>query len=128
MLSASPSTRDLLELWRCATAAAVRNNPAADLTARQQAILLTVYLGDLPHTVRGLAEMLRISTPAVTRAADRLEGLGLVRRRPDPADRRSVLLQRTVAGSVYLSDFAATIGGAWQSSPVPERIKISGSV
>ena len=30
----------------------------------------------------------------------------LIRRKPDEADRRSVLVQRTVKGSVYLSEFA----------------------
>lgn len=116
MLPVVPSTRALLELWQRASAATVRHN-LADLTARQLAILLTVYLGEPPHTVRGLAGALRISKPAVTRAADRLEALGLLRRRPDPDDRRSVLLQRTVAGSVYLSDFAAILGRAWENQP-----------
>ena len=76
-----------------------------DLTTRQFALLLQVYLAPPPHTVRGLAEALNMSKPAVTRALDRLGGLGYLRRRPDAADRRSVLIQRTVKGSVFLRDF-----------------------
>ena len=48
----------------------------------------------------------------MTRALDRLGMLGLARRRRDNADRRSVLVQRTVKGSVFLSDFAETVASA----------------
>ncbi|MHA1113853.1 MAG: MarR family winged helix-turn-helix transcriptional regulator [Alphaproteobacteria bacterium] len=97
-----------LEIWRRAMVAGVRRDEG-DLSARQMAILLTVYLGDPPHTVRGLAADLVISKPAVTRALDRLEALGLAARRKDEADRRGILVQRTVKGSVYLRDVAETI-------------------
>src|ERR1700752_3867903 len=80
-----------------------------DLSSRQLAIVLTVYLTPPPHTVRGLASLLRISKPAVTRALDLLGMLGLARRRRDEQARRSVLVQRTVKGSVFLSDFAETV-------------------
>jgi DNA-binding MarR family transcriptional regulator len=70
------------------------------------AILLTVYLTPPPHTVRGLAEILNISKPAVTRALDRLGMLGLARRKRDDADKRNVLVQRTVKGSVFLTEFS----------------------
>src|SRR3546814_5425119 len=82
-----------LNLWRLATVASVRGD-GPDLTARQMAILLTAYLTPPPHTVRGLADAMGISKPAVTRALDRLGDLGFLRRRVDEADRRSVLVQR----------------------------------
>jgi DNA-binding MarR family transcriptional regulator len=94
-----------LDLWRRALVETVRRD-APDLSARQLALLLTVYLTSPPHTVRGLADTLRISKPAVTRALDRLSSLDYVRRKIDEADRRNVLIQRTVKGSVYLSEFA----------------------
>ncbi|CAO3417800.1 MarR family transcriptional regulator [Azospirillum endophyticum] len=97
-----------LGLWRTALVASVRKD-APDLSARQLAILLQVYLTDPPHTVRGLASLLNISKPAVTRALDRLSVLGFVRRKRDAADKRNVLVQRTVKGSVYLSDFAELV-------------------
>jgi hypothetical protein len=43
---------------------------------------------------------------------DRLGMLGLARRRRDDQDRRSVLVQRTVKGSVFLSDFAESVSAA----------------
>ena len=100
-----------LDLWRNVLVETVRA-AGPDLSSRQLAIVLTVYLTPPPHTVRGLASLLRISKPAVTRALDRLGMLGLARRRRDEQDRRSVLVQRTVKGSVFLSDFAETVAAA----------------
>ena len=100
-----------LDLWRRATVAGVRRD-GPDLSARQMAALLTVYLTPPPHTVRGLAEALKVSKPAITRALDRLSGLDLVRRKTDDKDRRSVLVQRTVRGSVFLREFGEIIAGA----------------
>ncbi len=62
--------------------------------------------------VRGLAQVLKVSKPAITRARERLGALDLVRRRTDEADRRSVLVQRTVRGSVFLREFGETITAA----------------
>ena len=73
------------------------------------AIMLTVYLTPPPHTVRGLAAELRISKPAVSRALDAMGKLGLIRRKRDEVDRRNVLVQRTVRGTVFLSDFAELV-------------------
>ncbi len=97
-----------LEVWRGAILEVVRRDPA-DLSARQMAVVLTVYLSPPPHTVRGLATALNVSKPAITRALDRLEKLEFVRRRPDESDRRSILVQRTVKGSVYLRETADLI-------------------
>jgi DNA-binding MarR family transcriptional regulator len=93
-----------LDMWRGAIVESVRRD-APDLSARQMALLLTVYLTQPPHTVRGLAETLNISKPAISRALDRLGELGLVKRKVDENDRRSVLVQRTVKGSVFLREF-----------------------
>ncbi|WP_207458011.1 MarR family transcriptional regulator [Azospirillum sp. SYSU D00513] len=97
-----------LGLWRAALVESVRQD-GPDLSARQMAIMLQVYLTEPPHTVRGLASSLNISKPAVTRALDRLSVLGLLRRKRDTEDKRNVLLQRTVKGSVFLSDFAELV-------------------
>ena len=100
-----------LELWRRAAVAGVRRD-APDLSARQMAVLLTVYLTPPPHTVRGLAAELSVSKPAVTRALDRLGELEMIRRRVDDTDRRSVLIQRTVKGSVFLRDWGDIVATA----------------
>lgn len=73
-----------------------------DLTQRQLAILLTVYLEVPPHTVRGLAAKLGVTKPVVTRALDTMGKLGIVTRKRDDADRRNVVVQRTVKGSLYV--------------------------
>lgn len=104
-MAISYTTQQALEIWRGALVAGVRSD-VPDLTARQLAIMLTVYLEDPPHTVRGMSAQLGIAKSAVTRALDTLEKLGLLRRSTDPEDKRSVLLQRTVKGSVFLSEFA----------------------
>ena len=100
-----------LDLWRGAIVESVRRD-APDLSARQMALLLTVYLIPPPHTVRGLAAALNISKPAITRALDRLTELGLIKRKVDDQDRRSVLIQRTVKGSVFLREFGDIIVAA----------------
>lgn len=83
-----------------------------DLSARQLAVLLTVYLGEGPHTVRGLAADLNVSKPAITRALDRLGELDLARRKVDPADRRSVLVQRTAKGTNFLQELRGVMAEA----------------
>jgi DNA-binding MarR family transcriptional regulator len=100
-----------LELWRSALVSSVRGD-APDLSARQMALMLSVYLGDAPHTVRGLALALRISKPAVSRALDRLGELGYIRRQRDDLDRRNVLVQKTEAGAKFLTEFSALIDAA----------------
>jgi DNA-binding MarR family transcriptional regulator len=99
---------EALDLWRGAIVESVRR-ASPDLTARQTAVLLTVYLTPPPHTVRGLAQQLNVSKPAITRALDRLSSFGFLRRKVDEQDRRNVLVQRTVKGSVYLTEFGEIV-------------------
>ena len=99
------TTQDALNLWQRVVSCSLRELPH-DLSQRQTAILLAVYMTPPPHMVRSLAAVLNISKPAVCRAMDVLSHLDLVRRKKDENDRRNVLLQRTVNGSVYLRDFA----------------------
>jgi DNA-binding MarR family transcriptional regulator len=73
-----------------------------DLSNRQLAILLTIYMDLPPHTVRGLAAKLNVTKPVITRALDAMGEMDLVARRRDPADRRNVIVQRTVQGALYL--------------------------
>ncbi|MGL4240991.1 MAG: MarR family transcriptional regulator [Beijerinckiaceae bacterium] len=73
-----------------------------DLSNRQLAILLTIYLEIPPHTVRGLAAKLNVTKPVITRALDAMGEMDLVARRRDPSDRRNVIVQRTVQGALFL--------------------------
>ncbi|MEM8986545.1 MAG: MarR family transcriptional regulator [Pseudomonadota bacterium] len=107
-MTAVGNTRQALQLWRDVLAHMIRDD-RPDLTARQLAIVLTVYLGTPPHTVRGLSTGLSMPKPAVTRALDALVRQGLVKRARDEKDKRNVLVQRTVKGSIFLSDFGETV-------------------
>ena len=100
-----------LEMW-CTTFVEGVRRDAPDLTARQMAVLLLVYMTQAPHTVRGLAEALNISKPAVTRALDKLGKLEYLRRKEDEFDRRSVLVQRTMKGSIFLREYGEIIAKA----------------
>jgi DNA-binding MarR family transcriptional regulator len=105
-----------------------------DLSARQLGVFLTCYLQDGAHTVRGLAADLHVSKPAITRALDRLGELDLARRKVDPLDRRSVLVQRTLKGAAFLRDLRTIMGEAattarkgGTSTPEPRRAAASPS-
>lgn len=80
-----------------------------DLTNRQMAILLIVYLMDGPHTVRGLAARLKVSKPVVTRALNTLGAIGYVRRQKDESDLRNIFVERTEAGKAFLQEYAERI-------------------
>jgi DNA-binding MarR family transcriptional regulator len=82
-----------------------------DLTNRQMALLLLVYLTPGPHTVRGLAQMLGVSKPVVTRALNTLGALGYLRRERDEADRRNIFVAHTDQGANFLERFSALIAG-----------------
>lgn len=103
------ATGQALQLWHDVSLAQVHDE-APDLSVRQIAILLTVYMEAPPHTVRGLASKLRVTKPVITRALDSMGKLELVSRRRDEADRRNVLVQRTVKGALYLDHLAGLIG------------------
>lgn len=104
----SDTITDALNLWHKVTTRSLRELPY-DLSQRQLGVLLTVYMAPPPHTIRSLAEALNVSKPAICRAVDALSALDLVRRKKDEENRRNVLLQRTINGSVFLRDFADII-------------------
>ncbi|SFT62776.1 MarR family transcriptional regulator [Mesorhizobium sp. YR577] len=90
-----------LRLWQQVMLSEVRDD-APDLTVRQAAILLTIYLDPPPHTVRGLATKLNVTKPVITRALDTMGAMKLVSRHRDELDKRNVLIKRTVEGALYV--------------------------
>jgi DNA-binding MarR family transcriptional regulator len=70
-----------------------------DLTMQQAGLLL--HCTD-PMTPARIAPILGTDTAGMTRLADRLEARGLVRRRRNPADRRSILLEPTRAAEAII--------------------------
>lgn len=81
-----------------------------DLTNRQMALMMLVYLTPGPHTVRGLAHTLGVSKPVITRALNTLGSLGYLRRVRDEADRRNVFVAKTSTGQEFLEGFERNIG------------------
>jgi DNA-binding MarR family transcriptional regulator len=100
----APMADDSLSAWMRALIAYVRSGQP-DLTNRQMALLMLVYLTPGPHTVRGLAKVLGVSKPVVTRALNTLGALGYLRRERDQDDRRNVFVVRTDNGAEFLEDF-----------------------
>lgn len=82
-----------------------------DLTNRQMALMLLVYLDAGPHTVRGLAKALNVSKPVVTRALNRLGSLGYLRRQRDDTDKRNIFVARTPEGAEFLAEFGQFVTG-----------------
>lgn len=105
-----------LHLWHDVVFDLVRGEQL-DLTARQMAVLLTVYLEPPPHTVRGLAAKLGVTKPVITRALDTMGRAGLVTRRRDQADRRNVLVHRTVEGALAVERLGDLIVARYKELP-----------
>lgn len=101
-------SRQALDLWRDITNKTIRSE-GADLTARQTALLLTVHLDEERHTVRGLAKRLCLKKPAIVRAIDSLQSLGLINRVRDENDKRNVFIEPTEKGAQRLGDIANII-------------------
>ncbi len=97
-----------LKSWMQTLIAYVRSGQP-DLTNRQMALMMLVYLTPGPHTVRGLASVLGVSKPVITRALNTLGTLGYLRRVRDEADRRNVFVARTNTGQEFLESFERNI-------------------
>lgn len=106
-----------LRLWQQVALSEVLDK-RPDLTMRQAAILLTVYLDPPPHTVRGLAARLDVTKPVITRALDSMGELGLLTRHRDENDKRNVLVKRTVEGALFVERFGDVIIAKAQELPI----------
>lgn len=105
-----------LRLWHDVSLALV-GGEEPDLSVRQMTVLITVYLQPQPHTVRALAAKLGVTKPVITRALDTMGRYGLVTRKRDPADRRNVLVQRTVNGALFLERLGDLVAARAQALP-----------
>jgi DNA-binding MarR family transcriptional regulator len=97
-----------------------RPDGMADFTHRQLAILLTVYLEQPPHTVRGLAHKLGVTKPVITRALDSMGKQAIVARRRDESDKRNVIIQRTVKGALYVEKLGDMVVRKASDLPAPD--------
>ena len=98
-----------------------------DLTNRQMALMLLVYLTPGPHTVRGLAERLGVSKPVITRALNTLGALGYLRRVRDESDRRNVFVAKTGSGQEFLESFERNLEQAGQGGGKESGSRSSGT-
>ena len=103
-MSVDLNASQALGLWHQVSLRQVQSGDI-DLTMRQMAILLHIYLVPPPHTVRGLAATLGVTKPVITRALDTMGEMGIVDRVRDTIDRRNVVIKRTVAGALFLEKF-----------------------
>lgn len=99
---------DNLTSWREVMCDSVRAD-GPDLSMRQWAILLSVYLRPGPHTVRALSRDLNVPKPAISRALDALSILGFIKRVRDANDKRIVIVQKTAEGAIYLDTFSRLV-------------------
>lgn len=67
-----------------------------------------------PTGARALADVMGMTTGAVTRLVDRLEAGGFVRREPDPTDRRRVILRVAPERVRDISRYYESMGERWQ--------------
>lgn len=113
-----------LSTWMGALIGYVRSGQP-DLTNRQMALMLLVYLTPGPHTVRGLARVLGVSKPVITRALNTLGGLGYLRRERDETDKRNVFIAKTDRGANFLEGFGQNlrIGGDGRRASGPGQLQ-----
>jgi DNA-binding MarR family transcriptional regulator len=97
------------------------------LTSHQLGVYLTCYLRDVDHTVRGLAQELNVSKSVITRALDKLGELNLARRRIDPNDRRSVIVERTTEGYALLDHMGRVAAEAAKGMEIEAREMAAGA-
>lgn len=118
----SGRTLDVLGDWM-ATLIGYVQSARPDLTNRQMALLMLVYLSEGPHTVRGLAGRLKVSKPVVTRALNTLGALGYLRRQKDESDLRNIFVERTSAGTAFLEAFAGLVERTESNEPSARKVE-----
>ncbi len=70
-----------------------------------------------PTTPGQLAKSEHVQPPSMTRIIERLEARGYLRRDPDPADRRQVLVSRTAEGDAFV-ERSRVVRTAWLTAQV----------
>jgi DNA-binding MarR family transcriptional regulator len=81
----------------------------AGLTKEEWKVLMALH--DSVRSHGWLCQDLDVSTGAMTNRLDKLERRGLIRRTPDPSDRRGVLLELTGTGASQLEQYVEAGAG-----------------
>jgi DNA-binding MarR family transcriptional regulator len=93
----------------------------AGLTKEEWKVLMALHGGVRSHG--WLSRDLGVSTGAMTNRLDKLEQSGMIRRIPDPQDRRGVLLELTTAGRDRLNQYIDA--GAGRESELLEGLTVA---
>ena len=86
------------------------------MTATQRLALMEIAVVG-PMRLRILAQRMETTPATATRAVDALEGFGFVRRTPEPADRRGVLVEATARGRRWAGRRRALVRQALDELP-----------
>lgn len=108
----------LLHILRETLISEFRSNQP-DLTLRQLAVSLQIYLTDEPQTVRGLASYLTVNKSSISRVLKRLGEIDLAYREVDPRDSRSIVVHQTAQGAAIVK----RLGMAMAEAAYEERAK-----
>jgi DNA-binding MarR family transcriptional regulator len=103
-----PQQQQALRFWKLVHEACLQQD-LDELSMRQMAILLKIYIDAPPHSVKTLSEQLNIPKAAVSRAIDSLSAKSLVKRERSKHDKRCVILHRTLSGMTCLGTLADAI-------------------
>jgi len=98
----------LHQVARTITTELDRRFASLDVTTQQAALLLNVCSGEASPSQ--LMHAVGTDTAGMTKLLDRLEAKGLVRRRPNPGDRRSVLVEPTERGLALAPQLTPVFG------------------
>ncbi|SDP11738.1 DNA-binding transcriptional regulator, MarR family [Nakamurella panacisegetis] len=95
----------------------LRHQQAGDELSPSESAVLARIGRSGPMTPGQLARCEHVQPPSMTRIIERLETRGYLRREPDPADRRQILVSRTPAGDEFAAQSRA-VRTAWLSRQV----------
>ena len=98
----------LHQLARDVTTTLDRRLAPLGVTTQQAALLHNAASGGA--SARQLAAAVGTDTAGMTKLLDRLEGKGLIERRPHPDDRRSVVIEPTERGLALVPELAPVFG------------------
>ena len=97
------------------------------LTSTQRVVLIELVSAG-PLRLGALAARIGASDPTVSRAVDGMVAAGIVERRPDPDDRRAVLLLPTAGGGDWVerrrTEVAGALADALRGMPPDDRAQL----